>query len=238
MKVETETLRKDVVSRCPEPFDCAVSEELRTILAQSMRRLHPKQALIIERSLCDSESYRVIGKELGCSHESVRKLKVKGLNNLREMLGFLGEEFDSPNIPNISERVHPKNVPVGTKRICIRDLTPAQKHERRQRLQHEWYLKNKTEIRDRRRRLYLENKEWAYELSRRWQQKNPARWKQYQEQYHKQRSENLGDAYVAEQLIAGTCLTKQDIPHKLIKIRRLELQLTRAIKRKGEAGET
>ena len=230
MKIETETLREDAESRYPDALDCAINNELRVILAQGLKRLPSKQRLFIVEDLWDSKSYRAIGREQGCAYEHVRKLKSKGLNKLREILSFLAEDYDSPNMPDISKRIQP----VRAKRQYIFQdvtMTPSQRKERARQQKHQWYLEKLLENK----RKYNEDKAYHHWRSARWQQKNAEAWKVYQQQYHKQRSENLGDAFVAEKIIAGTDLTKQDIPHKLIILKRKELILSRFIERKGES---
>lgn len=233
MKIETETLSEDVESRYPEPFDCAVDNELRAILAQGLRSLPLKQALAVEGCFYDLKSYRQIGRELDCSHENVRALKAKGLKTLREILSFLAGIFDSPSIQKKIQSIQKRNINrLSQERYA--SMTPSQKEERNRQLGHLWYLKNKDVLLSKNKRIYREDKAYHYWRSWKWVQKNLESHKNYQRQYAKQRSENLVDVYVAERLIEGTCLTKQDIPQSLIKIKRTQLQLIRSLERKDK----
>ena len=235
-------LKKVNIHYPEEAFDYAANNELRVIFTHAIERLPQKQALVIDGRFLRSSpwelrSYRDIAKDINCSHEHVRKLETEGLNNLKETLGFLGGIFDSTDIPNVSKRIRPAtcaaarkqtNRPGREPRAC---MTPLQIKEKARQDKHLWYLKNKDrKLLDNKRR-YREDKAYHLWLCKRWQQDNPEAWKAYQRRYQKRRAENLGNAYVAERLTKGTNLTKQDIPHKLIELKRKQLILKRSIER-------
>ena len=230
--IYTEPLHVGIESRYPDPLDCAVGNELAAILADKLKKLPKQQALIVKEYLWGLKSYREIGKEQGCSHEYVRKMKDKGLDSLRESLGFLAGEIKCCETSKRALPVTKKQV----NRLSPEQhaaMTPLQKKERQRQLSHKWYLKNRDHLLLENKHEYREDRVYWDWRSKKWQQKHPESLRAYQRQYHKQRSEDLGDATVAERIIAGTDLTKQDIPYKLIELKRKELILHRIIAKKG-----
>lgn len=74
-----------------EPIDYAIQNENTALIRIAVDLLPENEADIIKRRyFCTSRfvpSYRVIAKELNCSHEQVRKLELRGLQKLKVILG-------------------------------------------------------------------------------------------------------------------------------------------------------
>lgn len=229
-----------------DAFERAFNNELGVIFTHAMEKLPGKQALVIKERFLRSypwelTSYRDIARELNCSHEQVRKLEAQGLNNLRERLGFLAGIFDSPDIPNISERIRSvdrqcRPEACATNRLSPEQyagMTPLQLNERKRQLKHKWYLRNKEHRLLENKRRYKEDKAYYFWRTDRWRRKNIKSVKTYQQRYHKQRVENMCDGYIETLLVKDTGLATQDIPRKLITIKRQEITLRRLIKNSG-----
>ena len=97
----------------------------------------------------------------------------------------------------------------------------------------EWYQRNKEEVLRKQKAYYHANpdaqkeRNKAYAITRANYKKE---W--YQKNKHRvvARIRNLSDSYVLKRLTSGTSLTTSDIPHELIEVKRLHLQLLRLLK--------